>query len=142
MPNPKLKLSEADIQKAIVDLLVLDGWRAIRTDPVSDKSRGKGFGEVGMPDYLFVRYCPKAHDIHRDGVDPQNPRAIGYWHRVIPCQSETLWIEFKAPGKEPTPAQSRWHAAERARGALVLVFDSIEGFSAWYRDSGLSRAVR
>jgi hypothetical protein len=123
------KLSEAHIQKAIVDLLVLDGWRAFRTDPVSDKSRGRGFGEIGMPDYLFLRYAP----ISRIEMDVVNDTQRA---------DETLWIEFKAPGKKPAPAQRHWHAAERARGALVMVFDSIEGFRAWYRDSGLSRAVR
>ena len=40
----------------MVEYLQLDGWRPIRTDPVSDRARGKGFGELGMPDYLFLRY--------------------------------------------------------------------------------------
>jgi hypothetical protein len=113
-PTVKPKLTEAHIQKAVVDFLILDGWRAIRTDPVSDRSRGKGFGEVGMPDYLFIRY-------DRYGVYPDN----------------ILWIEFKAPGKVPTRAQLAWHKAEQARGGVIKVVDSIDQFTTWYITSAL-----
>src|ERR1700674_894872 len=49
-------LTEEQVQQTVGEYLQLDGWRALRTDPVSDRKRGTGFGEVGMPDYLFVRY--------------------------------------------------------------------------------------
>jgi hypothetical protein len=113
----KSKLTEAHIQKAVVDFLVLDGWRAIRTDPVSDRSRGKGFGEIGMPDYLFLRY--KAD-----------------------CVAQVIWIEFKASGKCATNAQFAWHQVERKRNAAVLVVDSIDVFTRWYSDSGLAQRIR
>jgi len=81
-----MKISEADIQRTCSELLEWDGWRALRTDPVSDRAtvdairraimgvpelnhvrelilkvikrcvRGKGFGELGMPDHLYIRY--------------------------------------------------------------------------------------
>ena len=119
-----LVLRESDIARTCSDLLQADGWRMLITDPVSDKSRGKGFGEKGMADRLYLRYLSGA------------PAA------------EIIWIEWKRTvrGKatKATPHQLDWHRDERARGALTLIagidFEAtIEGFQAWYRDSGLQR---
>jgi hypothetical protein len=41
-------------------MLVQDGWRALKTSPVSRRARGVGFGELGMADYLYIRYCPQS----------------------------------------------------------------------------------
>jgi hypothetical protein len=118
----KPKISEAHVQKAVVQILELDGWRAIRTDPVSDRSRGTGFGEIGMPDYLFLRYW-RMDNLHDD----------------TPPIGEMLWIEFKAPGKTPSLEQLNWHGKERNRGALVVVVENVDGFIEWYKSSGLMR---
>ncbi len=144
----KSPLLERDVQRTITETLELDGWRSLRTDPGSDVGvvraiiaalreflpepwlskalaavqrcmRGKGFGEEGMPDYLYIRY----------------------WHPGNPI-AEVMFIEFKRPGGKPEPHQHAWHEAERARGALVVVADSIEGFYAWYMASGLARRVK
>jgi len=117
-------LTEAHVQQTVTEFLQLEGWRAIRTDPVSDRKRGKGFGEVGMPDYLYVRYGIR----HGDGS----------W---MGSQADVLWIEFKRPRQHPTKEQIVWHAVERGRGALVLVIDDINLFIAWYKNSGLGRRV-
>jgi hypothetical protein len=111
----KLKVSEADIEKACTEILELDGWRALKTNPCSDRSRGKGFGEIGMADYLYIRY-------HNWG--PQG-------------NAEVMWIEWKRPGGKATLEQRLWTVAERKRGALALIAGhdfpaSIEGFKAWY----------
>lgn len=111
-----MKVLEKHVEQAVRDFLALDGWRSFKTDPCSDRSRGKGFGEVGMPDCLFVRYG-------------------------LPISGQILWIEFKRPGKKPTAHQLAWHDAERARGALVLVVDDIDLFREWYAKSGLRRRV-
>ena len=110
-------LTEAHIQQTVTEFLQFDGWRAIRTDPVSDRERGKGFGEKGMPDHLYVRY-----------------NLLGAYQRA-----EVLWIEFKRPGEKPRPHQLDWHEAERKRGAMVLVVDDIDQFISWYKASGLER---
>lgn len=126
MKTPRL-LQESHIQQTVTEFLQLDGWHAIRTDPVSDRKRGKGFGELGMPDYLFIRYWPTfrgAPDI-RLSTDE--------------TIAQVLWIEFKAPGKKPKAHQLAWHEAERKRGALVLVADDIDKFIGWYYNSGLKR---
>jgi hypothetical protein len=125
------KVSEADIERTCTGWLALDGWRGLKTDPVSDRARGRGFGELGMADYLYIRYGMEG---------PPPPEQLPYdraW-----CQ--LLWIEFKSKRGKAAEHQKHWHAAERARGALVLVAGedfpkSIEGFQTWYRDSGLMR---
>jgi hypothetical protein len=37
-----------------------------------------------------------------------------------------FFIEFKAPGKKPTPKQAKDHEDRRARGVAVYVIDNIE----------------
>jgi hypothetical protein len=118
---------ESMIQQECVKLMQEDGWRTLRTDPVSDKSRGKGFGEVGMADMLFMLPCP----IPREFIGA-NP----LFH--------VLWVEFKAVHGKPSSKQIEWHRNERARGALTWIAGvdftaSVEGFKAHYRDSGLCR---
>ncbi len=118
------KCPERDIEKACSDLLQYDGWRLLKTDPCSDRRRGKGFGEIGMADCLYIRY--------NTGSPPQ----------AKPQDAQVLWCEWKAPGGKPSPHQRAWIAAERSRGALVWLcgadfLASVEGFLAHYRSSGL-----
>lgn len=137
----ELGLTEAHVQQTVTQFLELDGWRAIRTDPVSDRSRGKGFGEVGMPDMLYLRYqfIGPDSDVNYAGwrlTFGPPPRYAGF----DPEDVQALWIEFKAPGKAAKPHQLAWHEAERKRGALVLVVDDIDDFmKRWYPQSGLQR---
>lgn len=143
----RVKVSERHIQETCSAFLGLDGWRRLRTDPVSDQSRGKGFGELGMADDLFIRYL-HACDGSKCSCDKHG--ATG--------RAEVLWVEWKrergGDGKRAlfTKAekakihQRAWHAAERARGALTIILGedcpaSIEGFQEWYMQSGLSRRV-
>lgn len=138
------KLSEADIQKTVVDYLQAEGWRAIRTEHAIERADGgkvrRKVGEVGMPDYLFLRYGPCS------GIPaPVNERlgwcggnSFGATQRA----DEVLWIEFKAPGKSPTPAQRAWHAAERKLRALVLIVNDVDEFIMWYERSGLTRVFK
>jgi len=123
-PAPCPDASEDDIQDECVKLMQEDGWRALRTDPVSDKSRGKGFGEIGMADYLFMR--PMSGNCGHLGA----------------C--EMLWVEFKARNGKPSKAQLDWHNKERARGFRTWIASvdfpaSVEGFKTHYEMSGLMR---
>jgi hypothetical protein len=113
---------ESLIEAECCKLLEEDGWRILKTDPVSDRGRGKGFGEAGMADSLAIRY----------GRQPA---------------AEILWIEWKAPGGRVKKHQTSWHARERARGAMTAIAGvdfpaSVQGFKAWYAASGLQRAGR
>ncbi len=123
-------VKEKHVQETVTQFLELDGWRAIRTDPVSDRKRGKGFGEVGMADHLYVRY-KTGFQLYADGP------------AFVPIlTNQVLWIEFKRPGEKPKPHQMEWLAAETARGALVMVVDDIDTFQRWYVErSGLNRRI-
>jgi hypothetical protein len=137
-----LVLKEADIARTCSDLLQADGWRMLITDPVSDKSRGKGFGEKGMADRLYVRYCNSGNP---------NVKPWGTSRAMYDPLAEVLWIEWKRTirgrATKATAHQKDWHLSERARGALTLIAGedfpaTIEGFRDWYAKSGLQSSVR
>jgi hypothetical protein len=116
-------VAESLIEAECCKLLAEDGWRILKTDPVSDRGRGKGFGEPGMADTLALRYG-------RQGA-----------------ACEALWIEWKAPGGRVKKHQLAWHTKEQVRGARTVIAGqgfppSVEGFTAWYAASGLQRAGR
>lgn len=119
--------SESQIQQQIDELLELDGWRIIKTD--LPHLRGLGVQEKGMPDRLYLRY-PTSEQYDQLGYE------LG--------DAEAFWIEHKKRDGKAKEHQKAWHAAERARGALVIVagedFEaSADGFIAWYNGSGLAR---
>jgi hypothetical protein len=120
--KPAENVPEAVIEAECCRLLAEDGWRTLKTDPVSDRRRGKGFGELGMADTLALRYSRKG------------------------AASEVLWVEWKARGGRVRKHQLEWHARERARGAMTAIAGvdfpaSVQGFAGWYRASGLARAL-
>jgi hypothetical protein len=122
-------LTEAHLERQCSDFLALDGWRSLKTDPVSRKEWGKGFGEKGMCDRLYIRY---AEFEPRTLLEPYLDNA------------QVMWIEWKTPRGKAAPHQRRWIEAERARGALVLLagqdFPALyEAFVVWYRRTGLLR---
>lgn len=132
-------LKERDLEKTCSDLLELDGWRPLKTDPVSRHEWGKGFGEKGMCDRLYIRYLDKAELVFPGGRMVLKPPA-----------AEVLWIEWKRiragrrTATKAAPHQKTWIMAERARGALVILAGedfpaTWEGFKLWYRKSGLMR---
>lgn len=174
-----MNVTEKQLQNTCSEYLELDGWRRIKMDPVSDASRGKGFGELGMSDDIYIRYA-------NDNPYLRTPAGLrGDQPDFKPRQwAEVMWIEWKRPkgdtgtgpcrkcGLRPGDAgsagpcgrngahnfarpragkaskhQAEWIAAERARGALVLLAGvtfpaTIEGFQKWYLASGLARRVR
>jgi len=122
------KPSERDIQRACTEILEWDGWRAIRTehaierDPKTGKVRRR-VGEVGMPDYLYLRY-----EFGRGAA-------------------EVMWVEWKTLRGGVSTKQLMWAGNETLRGACVLIAGehfpaTIEGFREWYATSGLQRKTR
>ena len=136
------EILESSIQRECVKLLEQDGWRALRTDPVSDRGRGKGFGELGMADYLFVRYDGMSNVLE---ISEPIPEATEVCVQSL-CQ--VLWVEFKRPrGGVVSKSQTDWHNKERARGALTWIASqdfpaTVEGFREHYEASGLMRRER
>lgn len=148
------KLSEADLKLTCTELLAWDGWRCLNCETVYDGRRGRGFGEVGMPDSLYIRY---RYDVEREAMaelmrlsKPRlhlpdgKPLTDFYGPTQLHSLSESLWIEWKSARGVLKPHQAKWHDLERARGALTKIAGldfpaSIEGFRAWYTTSGLLR---
>ena len=126
------RLLEAELARACTELLEWDGWRALKTDPVSRREWGKGFGEKGMADYLYIRYgAAPAVDLFKNSA-------------VLLVGAEVMWIEWKIPTGTVAEKQHAWRERERARGALALIAGvdfhaSFEGFYRWYVQSGLQR---
>jgi hypothetical protein len=50
--------------------------------------------------------------------------------RVLLLQGRAVFIEFKSPGKYPTPIQRHWHAKLRGLGFEVVVFRTVAEFRA------------
>lgn len=48
--------------------------------------------------------------------------------RLMLSPGRVAFIEFKAPGKKPTPLQAAWHAKLRALGFTVHVIDNVSDF--------------
>jgi hypothetical protein len=118
-------VAEAAIEAECTKILEEDGWRALRTDPVSDRGRGKGFGEVGMADAQFSR--PATSEVARKAG----------W-----CQ--LLYVEFKTGRNRARAHQIKWHRDERARGFLTWIANedfpaTVDGFREYYASSGLMR---
>src|SRR3954471_18549090 len=91
-PAPDVR--ESVIEASCTEILQQDGWRALRTDPVSDRGRGKGFGELGMADHLYIRYT----------IAPPSIRRMPEWAFIrenadVIVQAAVMWIEFKRPGE-------------------------------------------
>lgn len=138
IPTPKRKgrtvTSEAKIASDCINILVQDGWRYLKTDPVSRRAWGKGFGEVGMADGLFIRYL---------GFTSSGGFLACSTPSTQSC-ADLAWIEWKREDGKPADHQSRWHEQERALGALTLIAGvdfpaTVEGFMGWYKASGLQR---
>lgn len=82
---------EKHLQEACARILELDGWRRLRTDPVSRRDWGKGFGEPGMADDLFLRYCDA--DSYGSPHDPHVMAEVLWveWKRLRPSKRGTIW---------------------------------------------------
>lgn len=47
---------------------------------------------------------------------------------ILSTGGRARFVEFKAPGKKPTPLQEAWHRKLRAMGFDVRVIDNVEDF--------------
>lgn len=47
---------------------------------------------------------------------------------LLSTDGRAVFIEFKAPGKKPTPLQVAWHTKLRALGFEVYVIDNVSEF--------------
>lgn len=113
MKQPELQLRERDVSRQIRDFLSFRGWRVLRNNVGGTRDQTGNyvpFGEPGMADLLALYYFPKDQ----------------------PGAAASLWVEVKQAGARLRPNQVTWHAAELARGAIVVVADDFEKFHDWY----------
>ena len=64
------------------------------------------------------------------------PRSSIYDKHIAAWQADLMdtlhpFVETKAPGGKPTPAQAREHERMRAAGCTVLVLSTVEQIDAW-----------
>lgn len=164
--NAPPKLRESDLERTICDYLRADGWRILKTDPVSDTStvnairrainslgREHGFSWRGIV-LSIISKCVRGKGFGEKGMAdvlairyPQaNTGSKSDWSIEYQVVAEVLWLEFKRKAGKLSPAQEEWHLHERKLGALTVKFGvdceaSIEGFIGWYENSGLKRRV-
>lgn len=130
-------LSEAHIQATCTDWLELDGFYALRTDPVSRREWGKGFGEPGMADHQYSRSEPLG------GCDECGPPGGKKCLNCAACAS-IFWVEWKRKDGKQQQNQKDWKQKMLKLGFVIVTAGedcpaSIEGFCSWYAASGLQR---
>lgn len=82
--------------------------------------------ENDIENYLIAR-CKRAKILLRKA------QWVGHNHcpdRIVMTPLSTVWVELKAPRKEPRPGQLREHDRMRAAGQNVVVIDSKAGVDA------------
>jgi hypothetical protein len=109
----RLKLSENDIERQIVDWLCANRWIVTRQQSgLFQRPGGKGrvrIGEVGLADWRAER---PTHGLY----------------------VELFYFEVKAPGKLPSRDQANWLAKMWRLGFEADWFDGLDKFLAWYRE--------
>lgn len=132
-----MTVREADLERTCTELLELDGWRSLKTDPVSRREWGKGFGEKGMADCLYIRYWAGKYPEY---VAPRGDKSSV----AILAEAQVMWIEWKTPKGRAAPHQHAWREYEQKLGALALIAGidfpaTFEGFAEFYARSALLR---
>jgi len=95
---------EADVQRAVMQLLTLRGFRVFRRNVMGN----------------LVLQGKHGSRVVKVGVKGQSD--LYGWHRRTGRHFE---IEVKAPGNKPTPDQAAWLASADADGALAFWTDSV-----------------
>lgn len=122
---------ERELLASIDNIMGWEGWRIWKLETVRDKERGRGFGEPGMADRLYLR--------------PTGKRGASF-------ACEALYVEGKRVRSDRPSAtkaqahQQLWHAAERASGFRTVILGqdceaTFDGFFRWYGEAGLFRRM-
>ena len=141
--------SERDVQRAIIEALVWDGWMILRVNQGGAYQpkkctvcNGAGCRSCNWDGVKYVRYTRFAW-WQALGIDPQDSGFSDviavkwvrdtsdedgdgnlYWEH----KTELLAIEVKAPGRKAkvTHAQSHFLAAIEAHGGIAIIADSLD----------------
>ena len=129
--------SEKDVQRAIVEALVWDGWLILRINQGGMKRRTRFNSETGYelpPRYVrFAYWQALGIDQQSSGIsDVLAMKTTTEWYHDedgnAVYQFIVLAIECKAPGKKGnvTANQQAFLDAIEAHGGIALVADSLE----------------
>ena len=111
-------MTEKEVVTACLQFAFVNGL-ALRRQNTGAARAGKRFVRFGQPgqcDYTGIATVHKAGRVTR-GVH--------------------LEVEFKAPGRKPTPAQAAYIAAVRAQGGIAFYADSLEMFTRRLSEEGV-----
>lgn len=111
LPKPKGRkpsiLTEAAVERQIIDLLEAHGWLVLRTNNFCGQGFvSQGAIEPGMPDLQARFLIP--------------------WVSPVGEAWQILWIEVKRPGGKVSLKQATWHQLAQRRGETVIVAESVE----------------
>ncbi len=101
LPAPK----EADVQKAVVELLAYRGCFVYRQNAGGLVEKDSGY---------FIRLAP-------EGASDWTG-----WVKWGPHAGRAIQCEIKAPGKKPTPKQRAWLELAFSQGVIAFWADSVE----------------
>ena len=105
LKSPKLRLTEADVAKACVDVLGLRRYKVVRHNVGRFKTfddRWITIGEPGFPDYIAV-------------------------HEIYPA----ILLETKRPGGITSPDQERKHVELALLDLHIVTIESVEALVVW-----------
>ncbi len=108
MKNPKIKISERDVMKAITDYLDAHHiwWQRNQSGATMASHGGKA---------RMIRYGKK-----------------GAADLFVIIQKKPVAVEVKASGKTPSPEQFKWGEDYIKGGGVWAWFDSVDGFINWF----------
>ena len=110
-------MSESAIQRGAINLLIMHGWLVIRVNSGGQQAEyTTKSGQKKSRWFWFSKWFCSGHDEESAGVSDLI---------VTSPAGETVYIETKTPGKEPTPKQREFGAEVLARNARWIVCDDL-----------------
>ena len=130
----KTSPTEADVQRAIVEALIWDGWLILRVNQGGWKKerevycpRCKAIVTEGGKGYVrFAYWQALGTDQQDSGIS--DVIAVKAWGGMMGGEVMVLAIEVKAPGRKAkvTHAQSHFLAAIESHGGIAIIADSLD----------------
>ena len=111
-------MTEAAIQKAIINLLVMHGWLVIRINSGGQKAEyAAKSGQKKQRWFWFAKWFCSGRDEEKSGVSDLIATSPA---------GQTVYIETKSPGKKPTDKQAEFGKEILARGGRWIVADGLD----------------
>lgn len=126
----RLTPTEAETQKAILQLLAAYGVYAFRLNTAAIRTDGRFFRAhslgAGAADIFAL---PIIHTAYWKGSPCGHELTIG--------QPQPLWIEVKSPTGKQSQEQASFQREVESRGCYYLLARSVEDVMRWLKDRGI-----